>query len=157
MCSWQLHNNLCVIQDDMAFNIQLAWKCYQILSCIEIFLCIYIHTHTHTHTHTRALSLSLYRVFQGESAILRQNVAKCKLLQCNQKYLHPKLNGYGDTDVTKTWSSCGSANCICLAWCVIRKLCEIFFPNQCLLLCSDANYALNTGVNIAVTTESSEI
>jgi hypothetical protein len=32
------------------------------------------------------------------------------------------MNGYGDSDRKKTWSSCGSTYCTCLKWRVIRTL-----------------------------------
>jgi len=36
-------------------------------------------------------------MFQEESAVLRENVSDVKLHRYDQTYLHPKLNGYGDT------------------------------------------------------------
>ena len=38
-----------------------------------------------------------YWMFQEESAVLRENVSDVKLHRYDQTYLHPKLNGYGDT------------------------------------------------------------
>jgi len=32
------------------------------------------------------------------------------------------LNGYGDKDERKVWSSCGSTYCIWFAWCITRTL-----------------------------------
>ena len=55
-----------------------------------MYIYIYTHTYTHTYIHTY-IPTYIYRVFQGESVISRQNVAKGKLLRCNLKYLCPKL------------------------------------------------------------------
>ena len=43
---------------------------------------------------------SMYRVFQEEFAILRENVSSGKLRQYNRRYLYPKMNGYGGNDET---------------------------------------------------------
>jgi hypothetical protein len=52
-------------------------------------------------------------MFQRETAIHRGNVSEDKLHRHNQKYLaYPTMNGYGDTDASKTWPSCGSMYCM---------------------------------------------
>jgi len=43
----------------------------------------------------------LYRLFEEESSILRENVLEVKLHQFNQGYLYPKLNCYIDYDARK--------------------------------------------------------
>ena len=40
--------------------------------------------------------LYIYMVYQEESTILHKNIPWVKLHQYSQKYLYPKLNGYGD-------------------------------------------------------------
>jgi hypothetical protein len=49
--------------------------------------------------------LCIYRVSQEESARLRENVPYVKVHRYNLKHLYPKLNGYGDNDQRKVWSS----------------------------------------------------
>jgi len=46
-----------------------------------------------------------YRMFQEESAVLRENVSRVKLHRYDETYLHPMLNGYGDTweIICKEW------------------------------------------------------
>jgi hypothetical protein len=58
-------------------------------------------------------NLPLYRVSKEESARLRENVPYVKVYRYNPKHLYPKLNGYGDNDQRKVWSSCGSTYCTC--------------------------------------------
>ena len=53
----------------------------------------------------------LYRVSQEECARLREGVPYVKVY--NPKHLCPKLNGYGDNDQRKVWSSGGSTHCTC--------------------------------------------
>ena len=38
-----------------------------------------------------------------------------KVYRYNPKHLYPKLNGHGDNDQRKMWSSCGSTYCTCPA------------------------------------------
>ena len=52
---------------------------------------------------------NLYRVSQEERTKLRESVPYVKLYRYNPKYLHPKLNGYGDNGQRKVWTSCISA------------------------------------------------
>jgi hypothetical protein len=63
---------------------------------------IYIYIHVH-------------RVSQEECAKLRESVPYIKVYWCNPKHLYPKLNGYGDNNQRKVWSSCGSTYCTCSA------------------------------------------
>jgi hypothetical protein len=51
---------------------------------------------------------SLYRMSQEECARLRENVPYVNVHRYNPEHLYPKLNGYGDNDQRKVWSSCGS-------------------------------------------------
>ena len=76
------------------------------ISYLPIYIYIYIYTHTHTHTHT-------HRVFQEECARLREGVSYVKVYRYNPKHLCPMLNGYGDNDQRKVWSSGGSTHCTC--------------------------------------------
>jgi len=80
-------------------------------------VCVYTHTHTHTHTYLQGVSLLfyIYRMSQEECARLRENVPYVKVHRYNPKHLYPKLNGYGDNDQRKVWSSCGSTYCTCYA------------------------------------------
>ena len=55
------------------------------------------------------LSQIIYRVSQEERAKLREGVPYVKLYRYNPKHLYPKLNGYGDNDQRKAWTSCISA------------------------------------------------
>jgi len=57
----------------------------------------------------------VYRVSQEECEILRESVPYVKLYRYNPKHLHPKLNGYGDNDQRKVWTSCISAYCMSTA------------------------------------------
>jgi hypothetical protein len=49
-----------------------------------------------------------YRVSQEENARLREGVPYVKMYRYNPKHICPKLNGYGDNDQRKVWSSFGS-------------------------------------------------
>lgn len=40
----------------------------------------------------------MYRVLQGESALLWEKVPYVKLQRCDQKHPHKKLNGFEDND-----------------------------------------------------------
>jgi len=51
-----------------------------------------------------------YRVSQEECARLREGVPYVKVYP---KHLCPKLNGYGDSDQRKVWSSRGSTHYTC--------------------------------------------
>jgi len=53
----------------------------------------------------------IYRVSQEERTKLRESVSYVKLYRYNPKHLYPKLNGYGDNDHRKVWSSGGSTFC----------------------------------------------
>ena len=53
----------------------------------------------------------IYRVSQEERTKLREGVSYVKLYRYNPKHLYPKLNGYGDNDQRKVWTSCISAYC----------------------------------------------
>jgi hypothetical protein len=64
------------------------------------------HTHTHTHTHTQRMS-------KEKCARLRGGVPYVKVYRYNPKHLCPKMNGYGDNDQRKVWSSGGSTHCTC--------------------------------------------
>ena len=57
-----------------------------------------------------------YRVSQEEYARLRKGVLCVKVYWYNPKHLCPKLNGYGDKDARKVWSSCGSTYYTWFAW-----------------------------------------
>ena len=57
----------------------------------------------------------IYRVSQEERTKLRESVPYVKLYQYNPKHLYPKLNGYGDNDQRKVWTSCISAYCMSTA------------------------------------------
>ena len=50
-----------------------------------------------------------YKVSQEERTKLREGVPYVKLYRYNSKHLYPKLNGYGDNDQRKVWTSCISA------------------------------------------------
>jgi len=45
---------------------------------------------------SKRIPLYTYKVYQEESTILHKNIPWVKLCQYSQKYLYPKLNGYGD-------------------------------------------------------------
>ena len=69
----------------------------------------------------RNISIILYiyiytQVSQEECARLREGVPYVKVYRYNPKRLCPKLNGYGDKDARKVWSSCGSTYCNWFAW-----------------------------------------
>jgi hypothetical protein len=51
------------------------------------------------------VAASLYRASQEG---LRESIPYVKVYRYNPKHLYPKLNGYGDNDQRKVWSSCGS-------------------------------------------------
>ena len=53
----------------------------------------------------------VYRVSHELRSLLRESVPYVKLYRYNPKHLCPKLNGYGDKDARKVWSSCGSTYC----------------------------------------------
>jgi len=55
----------------------------------------------------------IYRMSQEECARLWESVPYVKVYRYNPKHLCPKLNGYGDNDQRKVWSSCGSTHCTC--------------------------------------------
>ena len=55
----------------------------------------------------------LYRMSQEECARLREGVPYVKVYRYNPEHLCPKLNGYGDNDQRKVWSSVGSTHCTC--------------------------------------------
>jgi len=61
----------------------------------------------------RPSSPYIYRVSQEECARLREGVPYVKVYRYNLKHLCPKLNGYGDNDQRKVWSSGGSTHCTC--------------------------------------------
>jgi hypothetical protein len=48
---------------------------------------------------------------QEECARIREGVHYVKVHRYNPKHLYPKLNGYGDDDQRKVWSSGGSTHC----------------------------------------------
>jgi hypothetical protein len=48
---------------------------------------------------------SVYRVSQEECKKLQESVSYVKLYRYNPKHLFPNLNGYGDNDHRKVWSS----------------------------------------------------
>ena len=54
----------------------------------------------------------VYRVFLEEFSVIHENGLWVKLRAYNQTYLYQKLNGYGDNNARKMWSSCGSTNLI---------------------------------------------
>jgi hypothetical protein len=54
----------------------------------------------------------LYRVFQEECSVLYENVSWVKLHAYKETYVYEKLNGYGDNNSRKMWSSFGSTNLI---------------------------------------------
>ena len=56
---------------------------------------------------------TLYRESQEERASLREGVPYVKVYRYNPKHLCPKLNGYGDNDKIKVWSSGRSTHCTC--------------------------------------------
>ena len=62
---------------------------------------------------TRISRHTKYRVSQEECARLRESVPYVKVYRYNPKHLCPKLNGYGDNDQRKVWSSGGSTHCTC--------------------------------------------
>jgi hypothetical protein len=49
-----------------------------------------------TSQNTKILMTQIYRVSLEECAKLRESVPYGKVYRYNPKYLHPKLNGYGD-------------------------------------------------------------
>jgi len=51
----------------------------------------------------------IYRVSQEEGTKLWESVPYVKLYRYNPKHLYPKLNGYGDSDQKKVWTSYISA------------------------------------------------
>jgi len=51
----------------------------------------------------------IYRVSQEEWTNLREGVPYVELYRYNPKHLYPKLNGFGDNDQRKVWTSCISA------------------------------------------------
>ena len=55
----------------------------------------------------------IYRVSQEECARLREGVPYVKVYRYNPKHLCPKLNGYGDNDQRKVWSSGRSTHYTC--------------------------------------------
>jgi hypothetical protein len=55
----------------------------------------------------------IYSVSQEECVRIREDVRYVKAGRCSPKYLCPKLNGYGDNDQRKVWSSVGSMHCTC--------------------------------------------
>ena len=57
--------------------------------------------------------LVIYRVSQEECTKLREGVPYVNVYRYNPKHLCPKLNGYGDNDQRKVWSSGGSTHCTC--------------------------------------------
>jgi hypothetical protein len=61
-------------------------------------------------------------VSQEECAGLRESVPYVKVYRYNPKHLYPKLNGYGDNDQRKMWSSCGSKYCNLHSWKIKIKL-----------------------------------
>jgi hypothetical protein len=63
----------------------------------------------------------IYRVSQEEYSELREGVPYAKVCRCNPKHVCPKLNGYGDNEQTKVWSSGGSMHCTCQ----LRSLIEV--------------------------------
>ena len=61
----------------------------------------------------------IYIYIQGVPGGMCQNsggVPCVKINRYNPKHLCPKLNGYGDKDKRKVWSSCGSTYCTWFAW-----------------------------------------
>ena len=56
---------------------------------------------------------TVYSVSQDECARLREGVPYIKVYRYNPKHLCAKLNGYGDNDQRKVWSSGGSKHCTC--------------------------------------------
>jgi hypothetical protein len=67
---------------------------------------IYIYTYIYIYIY-------IYRVSEEECATLREGVPYVKVHRYNPKHLCPKLNGYGDNDQRKVWSSGGSMQCTC--------------------------------------------
>ena len=67
------------------------------------------HALTHYHLPKYEEYIYIYRVSQEERAKLRESVPYVKLYRYNPKHLCPKLNGYGDNDQRKVWTSCISA------------------------------------------------
>ena len=64
--------------------------------------------------HVIQISLAcIYRVSQEECARLREGVPYVKVYRYNPKHLCPKLNGYGDNEQRKMWSSGRSTHCTC--------------------------------------------
>lgn len=51
-----------------------------------------------------------------------ENISWVNLHQYNQKHISTQLNGYGDTEARKLWSSFGSTYLICLVWFIICTL-----------------------------------
>jgi hypothetical protein len=53
----------------------------------------------------------IYRMSHELRSLLRESVSYVKIYRYNPKHLCPKLNGYGDNDQRKVWSSGGSTHC----------------------------------------------
>jgi len=66
-----------------------------------------------TPRHRIYIYIYIHRVSQEECARLREDVPYVKVYRYNPKHLCPKLNGYGDSDQRRVWSSCGSTHCTC--------------------------------------------
>ena len=70
-------------------------------------VCVYIRYITCIHIYIYII----YRVSQEEWTKLRESVPYVELYRYNPKYLHPKLNGYGDNGHRKVWASGVSKYC----------------------------------------------
>jgi hypothetical protein len=98
---------------------------FKLLYYVPVLVLVYFIAHSYCvqefapfglQTQTPWYSCSLYTECpQEECARLREGVPYVKVHRYNPKHLYPKLNGYGDNDQRKVWSSCGSTYCSCSA------------------------------------------
>ena len=88
------------IQEEIKSRLKLGNACYHSVQNLLSFRLL-----------SKNLKIKIYRVSQEEGTKLWESVPYVKIYRYYPKHLYPKLNGYGDNDQRKVWSSGGSTHC----------------------------------------------